>query len=105
MNPVVHFELPYDDRERVAGFYRSAFGWELQMLGPEMGDYVLAITGKPGKDAKAPPEAARGSINGGLFPRKPDWPAQHPSVVIAVEDIAAAMRKVRRLSMLQPGPM
>jgi uncharacterized protein len=26
--------------------------------------------------------------------RKPDWPAQHPSLVIAVDDIQAAMRKV-----------
>ena len=30
MNPVVHFELPYDDRERIARFYQSAFGWKLQ---------------------------------------------------------------------------
>ena len=36
------------------------------------------------------PEAP-GAINGGFFPHKPDWPAQHPSVVIAVDDIAAAM--------------
>jgi hypothetical protein len=40
MNPVVHFELPYDDRERIARFYRSAFGWQLEMLGEEMGNYV-----------------------------------------------------------------
>ena len=36
-----------------------------------------------------------GAINGGFFPNKPDWPAQHPSVVIAVDDIAASMAKVR----------
>jgi len=27
MNSVVHFEMPYDDRERIAKFYRDAFGW------------------------------------------------------------------------------
>ena len=35
-----------------------------------------------------------GAINGGFFPKRPDWPAQHPSVVIAVDDIQAAMKKV-----------
>jgi hypothetical protein len=35
-----------------------------------------------------------GAINGGFFPNKPDWPAQHPSVVIAVDDINEAVRKV-----------
>ena len=41
MNPVVHFEMPYDNRERMATFYGSAFGWQTQMLGEDMGNYVL----------------------------------------------------------------
>lgn len=90
MNPVVHFELPYDNRERIARFYQSAFGWQLQMLGEEMGNYVLATTAT--SDAK--PGAPAGAINGGFFPQKPDWPAQHPSVVIAVPDLDAAMKRV-----------
>jgi hypothetical protein len=28
MDPVVHFEMPYDNRERMAKFYESAFGWQ-----------------------------------------------------------------------------
>jgi predicted enzyme related to lactoylglutathione lyase len=28
MNSVVHFEMPYDDRERLAKFYRDAFCWQ-----------------------------------------------------------------------------
>jgi uncharacterized protein len=32
----------------------------------------------------------------GFFANKPDWPAQHPSVVIAVDDIDKSMEKVRR---------
>jgi predicted enzyme related to lactoylglutathione lyase len=35
-----------------------------------------------------------GAINGGLFPKRPDWPAQHPSVVIAIDGVLAAMRQV-----------
>jgi len=90
MDPVVHFELPYDNRERMGAFYHSAFGWEVQMLGQEMGNYVVATTTK--SDAK--PGAPAGAIGGGFYQRKPDWPAQHPSVVIAVKDISASMQKV-----------
>ena len=44
MSSVVHFEMPYDDRERMATFYQNAFGWQTQMFGEEMGNYVLATT-------------------------------------------------------------
>jgi uncharacterized protein len=92
MNPVVHFEMPYDDQTRMAAFYKQAFGWQVQALGAEMGNYVLATTtesinGRP----KSP-----GSINGGFFPRKADWPAQHPSVVVAVDNIASSVAAVRQ---------
>jgi predicted enzyme related to lactoylglutathione lyase len=90
MNPVVHFEMPYDNRERVAKFYDSAFGWQMQMMGEEMGHYVLAITTETDQMGPKKP----GTINGGFFPKKPDWPAQHPSVVIAVGNITEAMKKV-----------
>ncbi len=90
MNPVVHFEMPFDNRERMAKFYRSAFGWLTQMLGEEMGNYVLATTTETDETGPKKP----GAINGGFFPKKPDWPAQYPSIVIAVDDIAQALRKV-----------
>lgn len=90
MNSVVHFEMPYDDRERMVGFYQSAFGWQTQMLGEEMGNYVLATTTETGESGPKNP----GAINGGFYSRKPDWPAQHPSIVIAVDDIQEAIQKV-----------
>ena len=90
MNPVVHFEMPYDNRERMAAFYQAAFGWQTQMLGEEMGNYVLAHTAETVNGTVSTP----GTINGGFYERKPDWPAQHPSVVIAVQDIHAAMAQV-----------
>jgi predicted enzyme related to lactoylglutathione lyase len=90
MCPVVHFEMPYEDRERMTTFYREAFGWQTQMLGPEMGRYVLATTTETADGRPTTP----GAINGGFFPHAADRPGQHPSVVIAVEDIGAAMRDV-----------
>lgn len=90
MCSVVHFEMPAEDRQRMAKFYQDAFGWQTQLLGEEMGNYVLATTTETDESGPKRP----GAINGGFFPKKPDWPAQFPSVVIAVDDIRAAMEKV-----------
>ena len=90
-NPVVHFEMPYDDAERVAAFYRAAFGWEMQATGPEMGNYVSAWTTATAEDGRP---TSPGVINGGFYPRPADGPMRAPSVVVAVEDIDAAMNAV-----------
>jgi len=90
MDPVVHFEMPYDNHDRMAQFYQSAFGWQMRKMGPEMGNYVLAATTESGEAGPLKP----GAINGGFFERNPEWPMQHPSVVIAVDDIRASMKKV-----------
>lgn len=92
MNPVVHFELPYENRERAAEFYSAVFGWSTQFLGPEMGDYILATTVT--SDVK--PGSPAGAINGGMFPKKPDWPLQYPSIVIAVSNVNVAMAAIER---------
>ncbi|NMM78476.1 glyoxalase [Acidovorax sp. SRB_14] len=92
MNSVVHFEMPYDDQARMTKFYEQAFGWQTKALGEAMGNYVLATTTET--DERGPKKP--GAINGGFFPKKPDWPAQHPSVVIAVDNITEAMKQVQR---------
>jgi len=93
MNPVVHFEMPYDDAGRMQKFYQAAFGWRMQMLGQEMGNYVVAKTGPTTADGW-PTEVGR--INGGFFARTAAMPDQYPSVVISVDDIKAGMDAVRR---------
>lgn len=89
-NPVVHFEMPYDDAERVRAFYQRAFGWNMIQLGAEMGGYVMAHTAETDAQnmVKTP-----GTINGGFYKKSVE--AVAPSVVIAVEDIAAAMQSVK----------
>src|SRR5437870_5488394 len=91
MNPVVHFEMPASNRKRMAEFYTKSFGWKTEMLGEEMGNYVLATTTEvdPNGRPKEP-----GAINGGFYQRTDDKPAQYPSVVIAVDDIKQAMKRV-----------
>ena len=90
-NPVVRFELPYQDRERAERFYTMAFGWQTRFLGPDMGDCVLVTTA----ESDARPGTPAGAIHGGLFPNSPDRPLHDPSLVIAVRDIDQAMRAVR----------
>lgn len=60
------------------------------MPGPDMGHYIVATTAL----ADARPGTPAGAINGGLYPQKPDWPAQYPGVVIGVADLRAAMARV-----------
>jgi uncharacterized protein len=90
MNPVVHFEMPYENRDRMVKFYADVFGWTMQIYGEEMGDYVVVTTAR--SDVK--PEAPRGAIGGGFYRKRSDRPAQYPAIVIAVEDIRESMRKV-----------
>jgi uncharacterized protein len=91
MNPVVHFEMPAEDRKRMADFYTGVFGWKAQMLGEEMGNYVTVSTGETDEKGmlKNP-----GMINGGFYTKTADMPEQHPSIVIAVDEIHESMKKV-----------
>ncbi|NVO18962.1 MAG: VOC family protein [Bacteroidetes bacterium] len=84
MNPVVHFELPADDRVRMAEFYTSVFGWQANMLGEEMGNYVTVATAETDENGQS---KIPGTINGGLYQRNPEMGATSPSVVIAVDNI------------------
>jgi len=81
--------MPYEDKNRMAKFYNDAFGWQTQMLGDDMGNYVVVHTTETDEQnmVKRP-----GAINGGFFKKMPEHTA--PTVVIAVEDIQAAMQKV-----------
>jgi predicted enzyme related to lactoylglutathione lyase len=91
MNPVVHFEMPAEDKKRVAKFYARTFGWQTKQLGPEMGNYVLVTTTEI-DESGFPKE--RGQINGGFFERTPA--AHSARLVIAVEDIRESMKRVEQ---------
>lgn len=93
MNPVVHFEMPAVDRQRMIAFYSTAFGWKLQQLGPEMGDYVLATTTETGPDGRP---TTPGAINGGFFQRTDDPKMRSTLLTIAVDDIHAHIAIVEK---------
>jgi predicted enzyme related to lactoylglutathione lyase len=93
MNPVVHFEMPAENRKRMAEFYTNVFGWKVQQLGPEMGNYMVVSTSETDGKTMRPKEA--GMINGGFYKKSEDPVLQHPSVVIAVTDMRESMNKVK----------
>ncbi|QQS15872.1 MAG: VOC family protein [Candidatus Moraniibacteriota bacterium] len=92
-HPVVHFEMPYKDAARVTEFYETAFGWNMNRFGEDMGNYIMARTTETDENnmIKTP-----GAINGGFYPKRPDAP--QPGIVISVDDIQSAMQKVREAS-------
>ena len=86
MNRVVHFEIHAEDIERAKKFYSTVFGWEMQQMGTEYGNYIVLKTG-PGPDEIAQGKVTMENvgINGGMMkgnaPRPPKgrqggWPSR-----------------------------
>lgn len=91
MNPVVHFEMGYKDQARMVKFYETAFGWKTMIMGPEMGNYVVAQTTDTDDEGMV---QTPGNINGGFYQKTDDPLSQAPSVVVSVDDVHAATKAV-----------
>ncbi len=91
-NPVVHFEILGGDPKRLAGFYREAFGWQIPEQpvrgGARVPDYYLVSP-----DGEQPPKSG---INGG-FGGAPAGYDGHVTFYIAVDDVAAALKRIEKL--------
>jgi predicted enzyme related to lactoylglutathione lyase len=76
----IHFEIPANDVEKVAGFYASVFGWKVQKWGDT--PYWLVTTGPDGEPG----------INGGILERRD--PAQPCVNTVGVGNLDEAMASV-----------
>ena len=87
-NRIVHFEIEATDRERAKSFYAQAFGWQMDQMGEDMGQYVVVTTGDP----KEP-----GGINGGIFASPPGASKELNaySCVVGVDNIDQSTQKVK----------
>ncbi len=92
MSPVVHFEMPTEDKKRVKKFYEEAFGWGMQQLGQEMGDYLLATTVPVDEKTRMPKEP--GAINGGFYQKGDSGTVPH--LVISVDNLEEHMKIVKK---------
>lgn len=89
MKPVVHFEIPVDERERAVKFYSSVFEWSIQEMPFQDDVYTFAIT-TPVDEHNMYEE--KGAINGGLFKRDKDL--QNPVITIGVPSIDEFVKKI-----------
>src|SRR2546430_6940293 len=92
---VVHFEIPANEPERAAKFYRELFGWEISRWGGapgggEAAEYWMVRT--------VPTDAAgqpiRPGVNGGLMRRM--FPGQAPVNYIGVASVDEFVRRAER---------
>lgn len=95
----VHFEMSFEDAERIKGFYSKVFGWTFQQYGDDSMPYWLTTTGPDGEPG----------INGGLMLRQGGMPAGTTntmgveSVDKAVDTIKSAGGKIILEKMAVPG--
>jgi uncharacterized protein len=89
---IVHFEIPADNPERAAKFYREMFGWKINRWENPNGIEYYMVETVPTDEQGAP---LRPGVNGGMMPRM--YPAQQPVNYIAVADVNEAVAKAERL--------
>ena len=94
---VVHFEIPADDPERAAKFYRELFGWEISRWEGSAGggagaEYWMVRT----VPADAAGQPNRPGVNGGLMRRM--FPGQTPVNYVGVASVDEFVRRAERLS-------
>jgi predicted enzyme related to lactoylglutathione lyase len=80
-SPVVHFEVVGKDADVLQRFYQDAFDWQMQ---PAVPGYAMALPG------------GQSGINGGIG-CAPDEEAGHVTVYIEVDDLEAALSKIKSL--------
>lgn len=95
MNRVVHFEIHGTDMDKMQKFYQDVFGWQMQDLGPQMGNYRIINTGTDEAGTQWT------GINGGLTPRHGDGPKDGAPVnsfvcTITVANIDETLAKIEK---------
>jgi uncharacterized protein len=88
MDKVVHFEIPFDDKEKCKDFYEKVFGWQMQDM-PGM-DYTIARSGEVDENQMM---KEKGVINGGMFKRVEDLKV--PMITLNVKSVDATLEKVK----------
>lgn len=81
MSRVIHFEIPAENPERAAAFYKKIFGWKFEKWGAM--DYWLVNTGADGQPG----------INGGMMPKQ--GPVTGTTNTIGVESVDDSVKAVQ----------
>jgi predicted enzyme related to lactoylglutathione lyase len=89
---IVHFEIPADNPERAAKFYRELFGWKINRWENPNGIEYWLVETVPTNEQGMP---VRQGVNGGMMPRM--YPNQQPVNYISVESVDKAVAKAQGL--------
>jgi len=90
MNPINHFEIPYDDFEKAKEFYEKVFGWKFQEVGGAPYHMVYTCEVDDKFMCKEP-----NTINGGMYKRGEEG-AKSPVVVITVPNLPEHLEKIKQ---------
>jgi uncharacterized protein len=93
---IVHFEIPADQPERAAQFYRDLFGWEISKWegsADQRDGFEYWMVRTVPADEKGMP--SRPGVNGGLMRRM--FPGQAPVNYILVENVDDYVRRATEL--------
>lgn len=82
MAKVVHFEIPVDDPQRAAAFYREVLGWDVSRFGDLA--YWLVRAGEPDEPGADGALVARGDLH------------ETPILIVGVPDIDEALAGAER---------
>jgi uncharacterized protein len=98
MNRIVHFEIHAQDMDAMQKFYSDVFGWTMQDMGGEFGNYRVITTG--------PAMGEQGNlqdpgINGGMTPRSGPMPSEGQGVnayvcIVGVDNTDAYVTKIQK---------
>ena len=90
MDRVCHFEVPYDEKDRMEKFYSDVFGWQFSDAPGDM-PYTFALTAEVDENFQY---KEAGGINGGTYKRA-DHGATSPVIVIGVENCEAKLKMIQ----------
>lgn len=90
-NRVVHFEIEAKDPKRASKFYTDAFGWKMDQMGQDYGNYIVVGTGPAMPDS----DPKNMGINGGIYPAEGEKKVNAFRCVIGVDDINEAIADVK----------
>ncbi len=88
MDKVVHFEIPFYDKDKAGEFYKDVFGWEITSI---QGMNYHMVKTVPTDEKNMPKE--HGAINGGLV--KKGITSQSPIIVVGVSNLDESLEKVK----------
>ena len=80
----IHFEMSFEDAERIKSFYSKVFGWSFQQYGDDSMPYWLTTTGSD----------AEPGINGGMMLRQGGMPAGTTNTM-GVESVDKAVETIK----------